>query len=227
MMGLAFSGGKDSLACLYLYKNQLKDITVLWVNTDKNFPETLTLFEEVKLMCPNFVEIKSSRSWQNYINGLPSDIIPFANTVLGSQITGEVETKVQSYFQCCHDNISAPLMAKVKELGITSLISGKRLYEGHISSNMDGDVVDGVIQVHPIEHWTEKEVLDYLAENIEVPEHFKFKHSSLDCYDCTAYRNETKDIDEWAKVQHPDLYQIKTVRLDQLRSVLIKRMESI
>ena len=33
MLGLAFSGGKDSLACWYLYRDQ--NPIVLWVNTGK------------------------------------------------------------------------------------------------------------------------------------------------------------------------------------------------
>lgn len=227
MIALAFSGGKDSWVCLHLYKDKLDEIIVLWVNTGKNYPEALESINKAKVLCKNFIEIKTERNWQNYINGLPSDIVPIANTVLGESITGSVETKVQSYLNCCMDNISAPLMAKVKELGITLLISGKRLSEGHQSSHMDGDVIDGVMHVHPIENWTDKEVLDLLHENMVVPKHFSFSHSSLDCYDCTAYRKDTKDLDAWSAINHPALFAKKTIRLDKLKEVLKQRMSEL
>ena len=46
MLGLAFSGGKDSLACWYLYK--AKNPIVFFVNTGKAYPETLALVEEIR-----------------------------------------------------------------------------------------------------------------------------------------------------------------------------------
>jgi len=39
MLGLAFSGGKDSMACWYLYRDQQP--IVIFVNTGKAYPETL------------------------------------------------------------------------------------------------------------------------------------------------------------------------------------------
>lgn len=225
MIGLAFSGGKDSLACLYLNKDRLDDIIVLWVNTGKNYPETLETINKVKAMCKTFIEIKSARDAQNELYGLPSDIIPFENTLFAQDVTGKTEIKIQSYFQCCYENISLPLMRKVKELGITELISGKRNDEGHVSSHHDGDIVDGVRHSHPIEDWSDAEVLEYLEFHMTIPEHFKFKHTSLDCYDCSAYIKDTKDIAEWAKIKHPDLYAKKVIRIKQVKDTLNKAME--
>jgi len=225
MIGLAFSGGKDSWACLQLYKDQLKDITVLWVNTGKNFPELLESINLAKEMCPNFVEINTDKDTQNALYGIPSDIVPCSHTAYGETVTGKVNQKIQAYFQCCYDNISAPLNAKAKELGITHMIRGNRKDEGHLSSHSDGDVVDGVVQIHPNQNMTKQNVLDYLATVMDIPKQFYFEHSSLDCYDCSAYLKDTKDIAEWAKVTHPDLYKQRMNKVIQIKEILTNSMK--
>jgi 3'-phosphoadenosine 5'-phosphosulfate sulfotransferase (PAPS reductase)/FAD synthetase len=139
-------------------------------------------------------------------------------------VTGKTEVKIQSYFGCCYDNITAPLMAKVKELGITELISGKRNDEHHKSSGKDGDVVDGVKHIHPIENWSQEQVLSYLHDNMTVPTHFYFNHSSLDCYDCSAYLKDTQDVFEWSR-KHPELHAKKVIRIQQVKDTLNKAME--
>lgn len=225
MIGIAFSGGKDSWACLHLYREQLNDITVLWVNTGKNYPEALESVNLAKTMCKTFIEIKSDREAQNAAYGLPSDIIPFSYTEFGQHITGKTDLTIQSYFGCCYDNVTAALMAKVKELGITTLISGKRNDEGHVSSNKNGDVVNGLTHLHPIEDWTSNQVTEYLFNNMALPEHFAFKHSSLDCYDCSAYVKDTQDILRWSK-KHPELHAKRVFRINQVKTVLNQAMES-
>jgi phosphoadenosine phosphosulfate reductase len=224
MIGLAFSGGKDSWACLYAYKEQLHEITVLWVNTGKNFPELLESVNLAKKMCPNFIEINIDRDAQNKIQGLPSDIIPFSHTAFGETVTGKVEQRIQPYLQCCYENISKPLNDKVKELGITHLISGKRNDEGHLSTHSNGDVVDGVIHIHPNENMTKQDILNYLESVMDVPAHFYFEHSSLDCYDCSAYLKDTKDISEWSKINHPILYEKKMRKINKVKDILMKEM---
>lgn len=224
MIALAFSGGKDSWACLHLYKDQLNDLIVLWVNTGKNYPEALESINLAKSMCKNFIEIKVDRDAQNLQYGLPSDIIPFSHTVFGQKITGKTDITIQSYFQCCFDNVSNPLNEKCKELGITTLISGKRNDEGHVSSHKNGEIVDGIKHLHPIENWSNEDVLKYLENKMTIPNHFKLSHTSLDCYDCSAYLKDTKDIFEWSK-KYPKLHAQKVIRINQLKEILIKEME--
>jgi phosphoadenosine phosphosulfate reductase len=38
---LQFSGGKDSLACLHLYREQWPDLLVMWLNTGAVYPEMM------------------------------------------------------------------------------------------------------------------------------------------------------------------------------------------
>ena len=142
MLGLAFSGGKDSLACWYLYRDQ--NPIVLWVNTGKIYPETLAIVNEVRADAKHFIEIKSDQQAQIDANGLPSDIVPIDWTTDGMVITGEKPVKVQSYLGCCYHNIAVQLMKAAHDNGVTKLIRGQRLDESKKSTAINGSVINGI-----------------------------------------------------------------------------------
>lgn len=220
-LGLAFSGGKDSWACLWLNRERLDEITVLWVDTGKNFPELLETIELAKSLCPNFVRVASDRVRQNREQGLPADVVPVKWTRVGQVFSGPKPVTIQPYLSCCYDNISLPLHRAALEHGITHLIRGQRNDEGHKSPSRDGAVVDGgITYIHPIEEWSSEEVLSFVAKHMPLPEHFKLKHSSMDCYDCTAYRSETADRVAFMRQRHPSLYAEYQARDAQVQAAL-------
>jgi len=202
MRALAFSGGKDSLACWYLTKPTM----VLWVNTGKAYPETRKIVDMVANEAEIFIEVLTDQESQNQREGIPSDVVPIAWTRLGQLVTSSKPYAVQSYLQCCFENLSLPLHEAAKKHGVTTLIRGQRNDESHRGTARHGDVVDGIRYEHPIETWTSSDVLGYLQAYIKIPEHFKIGHSSLDCYDCTAFSKHSADRVEWMKVKHPDFY---------------------
>lgn len=224
-LGLAFSGGKDSLACLYLFKHLLNEITVFWVNTGKTYPETIDLVNIAKSISPNFVEIYSNQHAQIEKNGLPADVVPIDWTVFGQQISGKKEITIQSYRQCCYENIAMPLHNAVKKHEITHLIRGQRNDEKHKSTAKNGDSYDGVTYIHPIEDWTGEEVIAYLAKKTKLPEHYYLSHTSLDCYDCTAYQKDTKDIIAYRNEKHPELHKIYNNSKEKLNIALREALE--
>jgi 3'-phosphoadenosine 5'-phosphosulfate sulfotransferase (PAPS reductase)/FAD synthetase len=224
-LGLAFSTGKDSLACLLLNKDRLDQITVFWVNTGKAYPESLRLVDYAKSISPNFVEINTNQQFQNDQNGLPSDVVPINWTAVGQVYTCKKDVTIQSYLQCCFENISTPLHQAAKEHGITHLIRGQRNDEDMKATSRDGDVVDGITYLHPIERWSRLDVLDFIARNIEIPEHYSLGHTSLDCFDCTAYQKETKDVSSYRELKHPELHKQYLDRKEKLDSAIREALE--
>ena len=224
-LGLAFSGGKDSLACLLLHKEQLNEITVFWVNTGKAYPETLRVIDYAKSISPNFVEIETNQQFQNDQNGLPADVVPVDFTVFGQSQTCKKSVTIQSYFQCCFENIAAPMMQAIKQHGITHLVRGQRNDESHKSTARHNDVVDGVTYLHPIENWTASSVIEFIQKHIELPKHFYLGHTSLDCFDCTAYQKDTKDVSLYREKNHPELHKQYLARKEKLDSAIREALE--
>lgn len=225
--GLAFSGGKDSWACLLLNRDRLNDIQVIWVNTGKNFPETIGSVRKAKELCPNFVTLTVDRDGQNAYHGLPSDIVPVKWTREGQTCCGDKDVLVQSFLHCCYENLTYPMMHYCREHGIQELIIGQRNDEQYKSPSKNGDMAFGIKRLHPIEDWTKEQVLQYLSDHMEVPQHFNLEHSSMDCYDCTAYRTGTRDISAYRKIHWPELDQKYMDRKDQLDKALKEALEEL
>lgn len=204
---LAFSGGKDSWACLWLNAHRLHEILVIWVNTGKNYPELLQTMALAKSMCPNFVEVLSDRDGQNQRQGIPAELVPIAWTRTGMMFSGKKPVLVQSYLDCHFENISLPLHNEILARGITTVIRGQRSQELHTSPVRHGDTVAGITYEQPIENWSRQQVLDYLARHMALPGHFKLAHTSMDCYDCTAFKAETKDRVAYTAKHHPPLHE--------------------
>ncbi len=169
MDALLFSGGKDSMACLYLNKHRLHEIQVIFANTGKLYPENLNTIAEVKEMCPHWIEVRTDRDGQWAANGLPADVVPIDWTVHGQMVSSKKPITIQSYLQCCNENISIPLRNAIKKLGCKVVISGQRADDAHKSSSKDGDTYDGITFSHPIEKWSAADVLAYLKTQIDVP----------------------------------------------------------
>jgi 3'-phosphoadenosine 5'-phosphosulfate sulfotransferase (PAPS reductase)/FAD synthetase len=226
MLGLAFSGGKDSLACWYLYKNQQP--TVFWINTGKAYPETLEIVNEIRAECHNFVEVKTDQQKDLETNGYPSDVVPTSWTKANVEISGDKAFKIQNYLGCCWSNISKPLAEAVQEHRITRLIRGQRNDESYKASSRHGSIVFGVTYLHPIENWTKKQVLDFIAaQRGSLPEHYKIEHSSLDCYDCTGFWKHSADRVAYTKEKHPELYEKYRENMSKIKLALDESMKDL
>ncbi len=204
---LWFSGGKDSLACLYLLRDQLQNITVLWVNTGKNYPDAMQVVEAAKQMCPRWEELSVDRDAQWARAGLPSDLVPTDATVLGQAFSHTKPTMIQSQHECCWANIGATLCEATARLGATLVISGQRADEAYHSTSANGSRVGGFQFWYPLELWTRDAVLSYLREQIGMlPAHYILEHTSLDCYDCTGFAAGSHDRAAWMRDRHPLLF---------------------
>lgn len=222
MKALAFSGGKDSMACLHLLRDELA--FGIFVDTGITYPETWDMVRYAQAMLPIHI-VPSDRVAQNALEGIPSDVVPVNWTKIGQAMTTPKPVLIQSYLQCCYQNLAVPLAKKAIELGVTELVYGQRRSELHRSTAEDGAEILGIIRRHPIENWTAEQVLTYLAERMTVPAHYAINHSSLDCYDCTGYRSDSLDRIEWTARKYPAFHAAFQVRehalVESLQSALL------
>lgn len=217
MYALACSGGKDSLACFHLMRTKLD--CAIYVDTGYAYEETQTMIDYIERFLPVH-RVYADRAGQNAQCGIPADIVPIDWTVLGQAISGAKAFSIQSFLQCCWDNISAPLFSAAHRLGVTHLVMGQRLDEERKGTSRHGDILHGMTRLYPIEHWTTAQVLSYLRARMTVPTHFAFEHTSLDCYDCPAYRRNSGDRIAWMQQVHPSLYIAYRQRRDLVQAAL-------
>lgn len=220
MEALWLSGGKDSVACLMLARERLHEIHVIWANTGKNLPEVIAWMERLQAMCPNWHEVTTDQAAQNARMGIPADVLPVKFTAYGAMFAGQPPMLVQDYFSCCTENISGPLMEKTRDLGCDTVIRGQRADEAHKAPCRDGDTHAGITYRHPIEDWTAAQVAQYLKGKIEFPAFWTLAHSSLDCYDCTAYLEHSRDRAAYLREHHPEKWQQFMVRLTALQAAI-------
>lgn len=218
---LAFSGGKDSMACLHLMKDSLD--CAIYVDTGKSYPETAAMVRYASQLVL-VVTVYTNRAEQNERQGIPADVVPVDWTRIGQMVTGRKPVMIQNYLSCCWENVSLPLLAKAAEMGATEIVYGQRNDEGHKSTSRNGDIVEGIVRLQPIEDWTSDQVMEYLASKMDIPAHYKIKHSSLDCYDCTAYRKDSRDRVRFTKKNHPEMYREYSERIDLLNQALLSAL---
>ena len=212
---LAFSGGKDSLACLYLLKNDWNNITIVWVNTGAYFQEDLDRIEKIRQLVPNFVEIKTNQEKQIKENGFPVDLLPVRNEYGIQLLTGEKKPLLQTFMSCCGANIMMPLHNWSIKNGVTEIIRGQKNTDKLKGQVYDGLVVDGITYKLPIQDWTDNQVIEYLGDRL--PEHYKYTTGGLDCWNCTAYLHENKEKMEYIKLFHPEKYLEVNRRLSKIK----------
>lgn len=203
---LMFSGGKDSLACLFLLKKYWDKINVMWVNTGAAFPEIIQLMDKIKEMVPHFTEVTSHQSSYIEAFGYPSDVVPINHTTVGELFTGKKKNKISIYLDCCAANISFPLRDAAALYGATLIIRGQKSCDGHKAPIVSNQVVGGIQYLFPIQDWSNEDVFAYLRmQDFPLPEFYSLKATSLDCWNCTAYCADHADKLQYMKKHHPKL----------------------
>lgn len=231
-VALMFSGGKDSIACLHLLQDYLDKTALIWVNTGAAFPEIEEFMQGVKQLVPMFIEVRSDQPGSIEERGYPSDVVPIRFTSYGQACTSDQPIKLRSYLECCSENFWVPADQAARDLGVTAIIRGQRKSEAHRSPFQSGDTWQGIEYVFPIEDWSDEQVLRFLEEKgVVLDDRLRMSHSSLDCWNCTAYLADSKDRMQYIKARHPEKYaevqklikQIDaavTAELSELRSAL-------
>lgn len=167
---LQFSGGADSLACLWLCK-EVPDMTVYWVKTDGAYED---MEGYVRTCCEQAsVPLKVVNSNRGIAeHGYPKDSNP------------------DSVFGCCSRGLWEPLAKAMKDDGIEAVIRGQRDDDFLKAPITSGHIEDGIMYLFPLANWTRQSVMAYLQDTIPGLIHDCYKQGELtgrDCWDCTGY----------------------------------------
>lgn len=219
---LLFSGGKDSLACLWLLEAFWPHLTVVWANAGDAFPETKDLMRQVQAMVPHFHEVKSDVRAQQAKWGYPVDVLPLRNHVsVGAALTLAPRPKLQSFMSCCTENLWLPMDAALRAAGVTLVVSGQRKSDVQKASTK----VEGFEVILPIEDWTTEEVLAYVADKpIGLPANYELMETGLDCMHCTGHLFENGGKRTYMKQRHPEAFAEVSRRLDVIAAEVDRDM---
>ncbi len=213
-IAVACSFGKDSIVVLHMALKYNPNIKVLFQNTGVEFPETIKYKKIItKLWNINLIETKPIKGFWECIKeyGIP--------TMRG-------KNKGSNVPKCCTYCKEKPAIQSMKENKIIAVITGIMAEESRQRSllikrydNKDDSYenikmcgqryfmrTDGLWKFHPIAHWKEKDVWDYINNNkIPVnPVYTKWNgiYKRCGCLPCTAYKDWEKKLSK----SHPKLY---------------------
>jgi phosphoadenosine phosphosulfate reductase len=216
-IALQFSGGKDSLVCLWMLRDYLPRITVYHVGTHDASQDARDSVAFARALAPNFVVIEG----KNPRNTIPSDVVPRSATPIGLMSRGEFENTPQiiDSFSCCWHTIMQPLQARMKADGVTLVVRGQKLSDVHRSPLRSGAVVEGVEYLFPLEDMTSEGVFAYLKEHgVPVPKCYDSYYELPDCLNCSGWWSSEKEA--YLRKNHPLHFEIVRGRIQYIQSKL-------
>ena len=217
---LQFSGGKDSLACLWLTKPWWDKITVMWANTGAAFPETVELMQKVRALVPHFLEVRTNVFERIADKGYPVDVLPVLHHDSLRSIA-QPELKLQTFMECCVSSIMWPLYEAMKAHGATLLVRGQKAADRLKGPLHTGHIEDGIEFLYPIEGWTDKDVRAYLLDApFGLPAHYAYTNTSLDCWCCTAYLQDNVGKMRLMREHYPAWHAIVKGRLSEVKNAI-------
>lgn len=222
-VALQLSGGRDSIACLYLLRGWLDRITVYWVNTGAAFPETVALMNQLRAWIPHFVEIEGDQPKHIAAFGYPSDIVPTSCTPVGRLVAHHANAvpapQIQDRYTCCINVMMLPMQKRMTADGITLIIRGQKNVDKLKAPSRSGMREYGAELLFPVEHWSAREVMDYLKqEGAPIPRFYEMLDSAPDCMTCSAYWEEGAAA-YLKRYHHPQYLEVQR-RLDTINQAV-------
>jgi phosphoadenosine phosphosulfate reductase len=225
-IALQVSGGKDSLATLYLLRPWWDRLTVVWLDTGDAYPETTERMWAIAAEVPHFAVVQGRQPEIVSRDGWPSDVVPQRYTTDGNAVFGATKFKVQTRLSCCWRALMVPLHEAMQASGVTLLIRGKRRDEADKTGVETGYMEGGVEVLTPIIDWSEDDVFDFLERNhIEIPAFYITSPASLDCMSCTAWW-EHKNGD-YLEAHYPAHFAEHTRRLGLIRAAINEELKGL
>lgn len=224
-IALQVSGGRDSLACLYLMRPYWDRLTVYWLNTGDAFPETVAVMAKIAAMVPHYAEIAGNQPNTVRDFGIPTDILPVSATPIGIMGAGS-GTLMQDRYSCCWRSLMAPMHQKMIDDGVTLIVRGQRADDRLKAPISSGTVIDGIECLLPIEGWTADDVNIYLETEVgvELPPFYATMTTTPDCMTCSAWWEENRA--QYLKAHHPEKHAIYQQRLDVIRIAVAESIQN-
>lgn len=218
-IALQFSGGRDSIACLYLLRPWLDKIAVYWLNTGSAYPETIAIMDHARALCPTFIEIDGNQPGVIEQYGLPSDIVPASRTPIGLVGSGSDAQAIQDRYSCCARTRMLPLHHRMMDDGVTLIIRGQKDADHMKGPLRSGTIEQGIEYLYPIEEWSAEQVDNYLArQDAPVPRFYEMMDSMPDCMTCSAWWEN--GAAQYLKRYHYPQYKEVQLRLDVINEAV-------
>lgn len=215
-IALSFSGGKDSLALVYLLRSELHRITLYHLDTGDLLPEQREIVDHVRAFAPNFVHIQGDVAKWIKRNGLPTDLVPHGMHSVG-QAMGEASVKLVHRYDCCYANLMLPLYERIVAGGNTLLVRGTKLVDMKKLPVDDGPIADGLTAWYPLREWSNAQVFGYLnAVGAPISRVYDHVTNSPECARCSAWWGEGRAA--YLKRYHPRLWREYKDRLNLVMS---------
>ena len=220
-----FSGGRDSLAALYVLRDSWDKFIVYHLDTGDQFPETKVIGNRVASIVPRFVRVEGPRDkvWQYF--GMPTDLLPSTNTLLG-QICGNSGIKLIDRFMCCWHSVMKPMYDRMVADGVTMIIRGHKTAD-YTAPVKDGGEASGFTFYYPIADWTADQVMAYLkAQGVEPAPFYAFgMKTTPECMNCTAWWDDGRGA--YLKKHHPKEWNTYRLNLRTIRGAIKEQLANL
>jgi len=204
-----FSGGKDSTAALYLLREHWHRMTVYWLDSGDIFPEVRSFITrmQVPIMAGGggFVRVDGRVPAVIAEHGPPSDLIGADASAAAWAAGIGKQAKLQDRALCCIRGKMVPLQERMVADGITLIVRGQKLADEVRGPLRSGDSDAGIEVLHPIEDWSDADVMAWLIEHDLVPPLYEHGITrSGDCMRCSAWLGDRRA--EYLARHHPDAF---------------------
>jgi len=206
---LQFSGGKDSLALLYLFKPYLHRMTLLHCDAGDLLPEIRDLVAVVAAGVPSFKRVETNAPAWIAQNGLPSDLVPLRCHPIVARIRKDAGRPIVPMTDCCNANRWQPMSAALAELAPSLLIHGQRRsdqfgWDQDMQGDSDTHAATGCIRWAPLADWSDDDVMAFLREaGAPIPPWYSHRAHAPECATCPASWGEGRAA--YLRKHHPDL----------------------
>lgn len=185
-VALMFSAGKDSAACLKLLRRWWPQLTLIWANPGRPYPEVVEYMAGIRANFPRFVEARGNQPEWVEVNGWPTDVLPWEATPMGRVCSRDASAVPLASAEACRwANMWEPALHAVRASGCSGVIKGEKLCDRPLPPLQV--IFEGREYHRPLLEWSDADVFAYLEPHELPPGYARGLTGSLDCMTCTAF----------------------------------------